>query len=164
MKSINQIEQLLISTLSGHLDKINSDGNVVYFNERLEGTSAILAGLLGKLLEERFEDWRLSRKWIDDSLLTKVKLTGNKISIWGIMIWGKENILKQWTAPFYFELIFSKNFSGFTLYTFLFTDADNQEMIYEEFREHRDMWDRNFYSNNLWDPYERSWKYVIKRP
>ena len=155
MKSIKEIETLLKSELNQHLDKIKSNSILDCFNDKLEDTSFILAGLLNMLLKNNNPNWK--EKWIDDSLITKVKFDNDKISIWGIMIWGKDDTTEQWTEPFYFET-FSSNFKQ---YFFLFGDLDCPEIRYEEFNQNRNFWDLCFYSNDQWIPFERKWKYQI---
>jgi hypothetical protein len=152
MKQLEEIEQMLISEIHSNIDKIEIlECNLEHYNEILGDTSFLLASILNSLLNSN-EDWD-SKKWIDDSLLTEVKLDGNKLSIWGIMIWGIENTTEQWTDPFYFEIKLKQNTLGFNEYTFLFCDLDKSEISYEDFSMNR----------NYWNPTERNWKYIINQ-
>ena len=155
MKSIIEIEIMLESEINNHLDKLKNHLNLDYFNELFGDTSFILAGLLEKLIKAKNCCW--NEKWIDDSLLKKIKLDNKKISIWGIMIWGKVDTNEQWTDPFYFETFLS----DFKQYFFLFGDLNQTEIIYDNFNKNRDVWDKCYYSDDNWHPSERNWKYKI---
>jgi hypothetical protein len=159
MKSAEEIQTILVSELQNSVDKIKAiNRSFDYYNEILGATPYLLAGLLGILLKNKFKDWD-SRKWMDDSLITKVRMNENKISIWGVMIWGLEDITEQWTEPFYFEIELDKN--GFNKYIFLFSDLENPEITYEDFRQNRNYWGNEYFKNNNWDPSEKNWKYII---
>lgn len=152
MKSIEEIQLMLVNELWSYLDKIKYlkiEGD--YYNSTLGDTSFLLSGLLGALLKLR-GDWGLS-KWLDDSLLVDVKLNKSKLSIWGVMIWGVESTTEQWTDPFYFEVELGNNESEFTEYTFLLGDLNKPEISFEEFRMNRNYWGQN----------ERDWKYIINQ-
>lgn len=161
MKSIEEIQEILISELNLNIGKINDNVPSGYYNKALGNSSFLLAGLLGQLMSNK-DDWEPDR-WFDDSLLTKVKLDNGRLSIWGIMIWGKTDVTEQWADPFYFEIIQSQNRTAFTQYTFLFSDLNNPEITYEYFNEHRYFWDKEYYSTNEWNPSERDWKYIINK-
>lgn len=142
---------MLVCELVNHLDNIKSiSQKVVYYNEILGDTSFLLAGLLESLLKKNFSDWD-KKRWIDDSLITKVVIQNNKLTIEGVMIWGIENTTEQWTYPFSFQIELLKEEMSFRRFTFLFCDLDNHEIAYEEFRVNRDYWDKS----------SRNWKYVI---
>ena len=153
MKSVEEIQVMLVSELWNCLSRIKSIRlGLDYYNEIMGDTSFLLAGLLGSLLSSK-GDWDYN-KWMDDSLLAKVKLNENKLSIWGVMIWGIENTTEQWTDPFYFEIELNQTEPDFKEYTFLFSDLNKSEIPYEEFSENR----------NYWEPSnEREWEYVINR-
>jgi hypothetical protein len=152
MKSIEEIQVMLVNELWSCLDKIKPmKSGVDYYNEILGDTSFLLAGLLGALLKLR-EDWD-SKKWLDDSLLTDVKLDKNRLSIWGVIIWGIENTTEQWTDPFYFGIELGNSESDFNEYTFLLGDLNKPEISYEEFGMNR----------NYWKQTERDWKYIINQ-
>lgn len=152
MKSIVEIENMLIVELKECLHSISENVSLDYYNELLGDSSFLLAGLLESQLKKKFVDWN-DKKWIDDSLLTKVKINKTKLSIWGIMIWGKEDTTEQWTEPFYFEITFSRNFEKFEQYSFLFGDLNEPAITYEEFSDNRDYWAKNSVNRN--------WKYII---
>ena len=160
MKSVKKIQETLIHELCGALDNVVFDVSLDYYNEPMGDTSFILAGYLQLLLREKFSDWS-NEKWIDDSLLTKVELVGNKLSIWGVMIWGVENQTCQWTDPFYFEIVLNECCTSFIELKILFGDIDRLELRYSEFCLDRAFWDKNYYSSSSWNPYERNWKYII---
>lgn len=151
MKSVEEIQVMLIDELWNHLGEVKSNKSGSDYNEVLGETSFLLAGLLGALLKLR-DDWEL-RRWLDDSLLSGVKLNQNRLSIWGVMIWGLENTTEQWTDPFYFEVELGNTKSDFKEYTFLLGDLNKPEVTYEEFSMNR----------NYWKQTERDWKYVINK-
>lgn len=152
MKSVDEIEVMLVNELWNNFDTIKSlKQEVDYYNDMLGDTSFLLAGLLGALL--KFEDKWDSKKWLDDSLLTNIRLNKNKLSICGVMIWGLENTTKQWTDPFSFKVDLGDTKSEFNEYTFMFGDLNKREISYEEFRINR----------NYWGQTERDWKYIIFR-
>lgn len=141
---------MLVDELYKHFDEIKSNNQgLTYYNELLGDTSFLLAGLLGSLLKQKYGDWH-SKRWIDDSLITKVVEYNNEINIEGIMIWGKENTTEQWTSPFSFKINLAKNQPGFKKFTFLFCHAEDPEISYEEFKVNGDVWNKG-----------RKWKYVI---
>lgn len=153
MKTIEEIQEMLVLEIWNCWDAIKSlNSNPYYYNEMLGDTSFLLSGLLDSLLKLE-DDWDFKR-WIDDSLLMKVELSPNKISIWGVMIWGVENATDQWTDPFYFEIELGQTVPDFKDYTFLFWDLNKSGISYEIFKDNR----------NYWRPSDgRDWKYVINR-
>jgi len=159
MKSVEEIQSMLVSELRNRLNSIKSFPlHLNYYNEILGDTSFLLAGLLGALLKNEANNWDHNR-WIDDSLLTKVKVDGNVLSIWGVIIWGIENVSEQWTEPFYFQITLNKK--AFSKYIFMFGDLHTHSIPYEEFKQNRDYWDKEFFMNSNWNPSERNWKYII---
>lgn len=160
MKTLRELEDLLVKELVLSQKQIEESDSVEYYNELTGDVSVLLTSILEEHLLER-KEWD-SKRWLDDSLLTKIELDENIYRIWGIVIWGKENTLSQWTAPFYFEIRLSDDYSDFKEYTFLFgTEENRQYLCYEEFNEDRGIWDKEFYSNDEWDPSERDWKFII---
>ena len=153
MKSVKEIQVMLVSELWNCLSRIKSMKSTLgYYNENMGDTSFLLAGLLGSQLKLK-DDWD-AKKWIDDSLLMKINLNQNKLSILGVVIWGVEDVTDQWTDPFYFEIELEQTKPDFKEYTFLFSDLNKPEISYEEFRN----------NPNYWEPFnEREWKYVIKQ-
>lgn len=153
MKSIKEIQEMLVSELLKSLVNVNKSLklNLGYYNETLGDSSFLLAGLLGQILKKRYNDWDI-RKWMDDCLLTNIKLNNNILSISGVMIWGIENMSEQWTEPFYFEMKLNHDQTDFIKYTFLFSDLDNTEISYDEYRHNRSYWKSLL---------ERNWKYII---
>lgn len=160
MKSIEEIEEMLVDEINNKIGLLNSNIELDNYNELMGDVSFLLSGVLELKLKECFSDW-LPEKWLDDSLLSRVIHNGKKISIWGIMIWGKEDTTEEWTDPFYFEMILNENSCDFLEYTFLFSEEFDTEVTYEEFNQNRNMWDRNFYLNETWNPSDRDWKYII---
>lgn len=160
MKSLEEIQEMLILELCNSLKSFNSGIEMDYYNEELGDTSFLLAGYLEKQLRKNFQDWN-KEKWIDDSLLTKINIDENKLSIWGVMIWGVKNLTEQWTEPFYFNVVLNDCQTDFIKSTLLFGDENCSEITYEEFNQNRDFWDVGYYSNEDWHPFERDWKYII---
>ncbi|KMQ59942.1 hypothetical protein ACM46_16925 [Chryseobacterium angstadtii] len=135
MKSASEIAQMLLQDLAQNLNNIQKNNSLIYYNEILGDTSFLLAGLLNVLVKkENFID----KIWIDDSLITDIKLlNSNKIFIKGVMIWGKEGTTAQWVDPFEFIMKFDNDLSTFINYTFFYQDFDINEISYEEYRENR---------------------------
>ncbi|RNA62005.1 hypothetical protein D1631_08680 [Chryseobacterium nematophagum] len=159
MKSLEELQDLLLDEIQNNLNKKVVSESHDYYNEYTGYISVLLASILEKrLLKDT--DWN-SNRWIDDSLLTKLKLSNSKLSIWGIMIWGVKNLNKQWTDPFYFEIEFKIENEKFDNYTFLFGDLINHEISYEAFANNRNYWDVDYYTTSDWSPVERNWKYII---
>lgn len=159
MKSLAELQDLLLDEIQNNLNKEVVSENHDYYNEYTGYISVLLASILEKrLLKDT--DWN-SNRWIDDSLLTKLKLSNGKLSVWGIMIWGIKNSNKQWTDPFYFEIKFKIENEKFNHYTFLFGDLDNHEISYEDFANNRNYWDMDYYKTDDWNPSDRNWKYII---
>ena len=151
MKSIREIASMLVDELISRVERINfSTPDIIYYNEVLGDTSFLLAGLLDSLIKKYVKNWD-RRKWFDDCLITKVANQNGKITIYGIMIFGKENTTEQWTAPFSFEIQLLKGEMDFGKFIFSFYDSIIPEIAYETFRYNREFWmERN---NN--------WKYII---
>jgi len=160
MKSLEEIQEMLIYELCNSLKNLNTGIESNYYNEVMGDTSFLLAGYLEKQLRKDFQDWN-KKRWIDDSLLTKVKLIENKLSIWGVMIWGVKNSTEQWTEPFYFNVFLNGSQTDFIKSILLFGDENCSEIAYEEFNQSRSFWDVGYYSNDSWHPFERDWKYII---
>lgn len=147
MKSANEIIQMLFEELKEHLDRIDNNTGLTYYNEILGDTSFLLAGLLHVLIKT--ENGIENSVWIDDSLITDIKQINNEVSISGVIIWGKENTTEQWVDPFMFVINLNNDFSDYTNYTFFFKDIIVKEISYEKFRE-----DRNYFSDSI-----QKWEY-----
>lgn len=159
MKSLAELQNLLLFEIQNNLNNKVIAENHNYYNEHTGYISVLLASILEKVLLKD-TDWN-SNRWIDDSLLTKLQLSDEKLSVWGIMIWGVQNSNEQWTDPFYFEIKFRKESGKFNNYTFLFGDLNNPEISYEDFVDNRNYWDIDYYDTNDWNPSDRNWKYII---
>ena len=157
MKSIEELQQMLFSEINDCLYAVDPAIELDYYNEVMGDVSFLLAGVLELNLKTSCENWDAD-KWIDDSLLTKVSVDGNKVSIWGVMIWGRMHTTEQWTDPFYFEAILNDISIE---YTFMFGEEQALEVTYGAFNQDRNMWDRGFYSNRDWKPSERNWEFII---
>lgn len=161
MKSIDEIEEMLVTELHKNVDKLRDlriiSGN---YNEVMGETSYMLAGLLESHLKKDFVDWDL-KKWIDDCLLTMVKLSNQTLGMWGVMIWGMEDSdgTEQFTEPFYYEIELTSSY--FKRYTFLFGDLDKREIPYSIFKFNREYWIKQGNKNEDWNPAERNWRYLI---
>lgn len=145
MKSLTELEHLLYLEITHHIEKVKLSERVDY-NNLMGDTSILLTLILEKYLLKG-EDWDRN-KWLDDCLITDVKISNNfKVSIWGIVIFGKNDTTEQWTSPLYFEVDFpyDKNFK------FLLGDKEQSDITYEEFQNNREFWlDEN-----------RNWKYKL---
>jgi hypothetical protein len=161
MKSIEEIQDLLAKELWDNLEKISSASPLLrYYNEILGDTSYILAGLLGSLLFSPSDEQDVG-KWIDDTLITKTKIKGNVLSLWGVVISGLSGVTQQWTWPFYFEVQLNTDNRHFDSFMFLYGQKDDTELPYEEFSKNRGYWDVQFYRTDNWDVSERDWRYII---
>lgn len=148
MKSIEEIEVMLIDELSSHLRESEPFVEEEYYNEKLGDTSFLLAGLLGSHLKLK-DNWN-SEKWFDDSLLIKLKMDEGEIFISGVMIWGVESTTEQWVSPFHFK--FYKSELNLIKYSFLFEDLAKPSIPYEEFKANLFYWNHD----------EVNWKYIIE--
>lgn len=162
MKSLKELKEMLFDEFDKHLFKADLSKNLGYYNEVCGDASFIIAAILDKKLEERGEYWNTETDWVDDCLLTRINLEEQKLSIWGIMIWGKSNTTKQWTDSFYFELdwINGSSFRDGQM-KFLFGDKNEESLIYSDFANDRGFWDRDFYKDDTWNIEEREWKHSI---
>jgi hypothetical protein len=159
MKQIDELESMLVKEISKSIRDMNPNLNLDYYNEVMGDTSFLLASVLENYLKKRC-DWNLD-KWIDDSLLTRVRVNKNIVSIWGVMIWGKKGYSEQWVAPFYFEITLNNDCNDFIKFNFLYEEDTSNETTYEHFNKNRDMWDKCVYLTEHWNPFERSWKYML---
>lgn len=158
MKTIEELEIFLIEEIKRNKSSIENHLGEKYYNKISGDISPLLTSILFEHLLYR-KDWD-KNKWLDDSLLTKIKYSGNSISIWGVTIWGKEGTSSQWTSPFYFKAIMNTS-NSFKEYSFLF--GDEEEVSYEDYKKNRSVWDSDFYSDKRWDPSERNWTYIIHK-
>ncbi|MGI9581768.1 hypothetical protein ACR1PO_11170 [Chryseobacterium sp. RRHN12] len=148
MKSLEELQNLLLLEVTQNIENIKFAHHIDYYNEVMGDTSILLTSILEEhLLDDKNWD---RNKWLDDSLLTNVRLlSNNSFSINGIMIWGRNDTLEEWTEPFYFEMQTSNSQHQ---YEFLFGDIDNPEISYEEFNM-----DRNYWKYKI-----KHWKYKFK--
>jgi hypothetical protein len=138
MKSKSEIIALLAEALNESLDKIHVIPEKGYYNELLGPASFLLSGLLQPFVEE-FEDWEPG-KWIDDSLISNAYIKDGKLTLEGVMIWGRENTTEQWVDPFSFKTELHEGKVTLAGFSFMFCDMITQELAYEEFTENRDYW------------------------
>ena len=160
MKPLEEIEYSLIKCLI-ETDNTEYLDTEIYLNQAMGNTSIYLTAILHTLLREE-EDWD-NKRWLDDSLITKYSFEKKVISIWGVVISGREGTTKQWTDPFFFEMKLNSSHDNFLEYSFLFGDTEIDELDYLEYSNSRGFWDRDFYSNNSWNSSERDWKYIINK-
>ncbi|ROI02150.1 MULTISPECIES: hypothetical protein [unclassified Chryseobacterium] len=148
MKSVEELQSLLLLEIIQSISHIKSIPITNYYNEIMGDTSILLTSLLEEHLLE-CSDWD-SNKWLDDSLLTDIKLlSNNKFSIKGIIIWGRNNTSEEWTEPFSFEIKISDELKH---YDFLFGDANKPEISYDEYKVNRNYWSHKIIH----------WKYKFK--
>ena len=158
MKSLEELEEMLLDEIRSFRDRSDKNPIGTYYNELTGNMSSILTMMLSRYVYDE-DDW--DNSWLDDSLLTKIEETDNKYCVWGVLIKGRDNTTKQWTDPLYFEIKSETGYESYTEYTFLMGEEGTDEVTYKEFTNDRAMWDFNFYSNSLWNPSEREWKYII---
>lgn len=119
---------------------------------------------LGRLLWEQLKllpEWG-GAKWIDDTLIHKLRIIGNNVHIWGAVIWGKGGTTEQWTDPVYTQIQLDVSAMRISDMQIWFADAEYAEISYSRFTNKRTYWDAEFYSTNDWDPKERNWLYNVK--
>jgi hypothetical protein len=160
MKSLEEIQEMLLAELCNSLDKIRINSNLEYYNEILGDSSFLLARFLELQLQLNSVNWD-SKKWIDDSLLTNVVLENDVLFIVGVIIFGKQNTTAQWTEPFCFELKFNQDFTDFIQLAFFYSDIETVALSYVEFNRNRKFWNKEYFINNKWNPLIRNWKYII---
>lgn len=158
MKSIQEFQQMLVEELAKVLIDFNSETILDYYNKVMGDTSFLLSGILEQKLKEN--GWE-SDKWMDDSLLTKVKVDKNKVLICGVMIWGRIKTDEQWVSPFYFEIQLNSDFSNFIEFTFLFEKDGLPDITYKTFSLNRNILDKDFNLIGDLTLSERNWKYVL---
>ena len=110
-----------------------------YYNSIMGNTSFLIAGLLASHLQEDQAEWPKER-WIDDCLLSEVRLTSNMLTIYGVVIWGLGND-SHWTEPFEFQIPRHHAEVDERKYTIWFGDLHNPPVIYEDFSKYRSIWD-----------------------
>jgi hypothetical protein len=148
MKSLEELQNLLLLEVTQNIKNIKFADHIDYYNEIMGDTSILLTSILEEHLLE-CKNWD-KNKWLDDCLLTNVRLLQNdSFSINGIMIWGRNDTLEEWTEPFYFAMQTSNTRHR---YEFLFGDIDNPAISYEEFSM-----DRNYWKYKI-----EHWKYKFK--
>lgn len=121
------------------------------------GASIVLGQLLWQQLKLE-TDWDRS-KWIDDTLIHKLRIIGNNVHIWGVVIWGKGGTTEQWTEPVYTQLQLDVSAMRISDMQIWFADAEYTEISYSRFTNKRTYWDAEFYSTDDWDHKERNWLY-----
>ena len=104
-------------------------------NDSLGDTSFLLAAYLEQELRAHDTSWHTSGKWMDDSLFRKVTVEEDRISIYGVMIWGKGGTTEQWTEPFYFEAFFDQIIAKYTHFNLFFGDINHPAKPYERYSE-----------------------------
>jgi|GEM_PF-644425 len=151
MKSVKEILEMLLEELIMYLEKSEHfDTLLMYQNKKLGDTSFLLAALLESLLKQYHIDWD-EKKWIDDSLITRVTTKNDILTFEGVMIWGMIDSTEQWTDPFVFNIEILKDKKDYSDFTFLFCDMIKSEIKYEDFINNRDYW-----TSEIGD-----WKYII---
>ncbi|QQD13971.1 hypothetical protein [Sphingobacterium sp. UDSM-2020] len=151
MKSVKEILEMLLEELIMYLEKSEHfDTLLMYQNKKLGDTSFLLAALLESLLKQYHIDWD-EKKWIDDSLITRVTTKNDILTFEGVMIWGIIDSTEQWTDPFVFNIEILKDKKIYSDFTFLFCDMIKSEIKYEDFINNRDYWTSEI----------GYWKYII---
>jgi hypothetical protein len=152
MKSIVEIQDSLFKEVVKYIERSTTDSvEEGYFNRIAGDISFLLAALLNSFMKIKYEDW-ISEKWLDDSLIHGINFEGNRLQIWGVMIWGRHNTTEQWTDPFLFEIELNKDRLDFKSISFWFCDLLDPELTFERFVENR-----NYYN------FDRiNWKYTIE--
>ena len=147
MKTLQELQDLLLLEIKQNMHKIKSVTKNTYYNKFMGDTSIILTSILEEFLLAE-NDWD-DKKWLDDALLTNVELLfDDKIVISGIIIWGQDNTTMQWTEPFRFQM----NLNNSNEYEFLFGDSKLKELEYEKFLINREYWNK----------VRIDWRYKIK--
>ena len=147
MKSIEELEEMLVAELYDSLDVLRRAGPDSSYTKLMGSTGELLSYILQAVLERQVAEWSKTGKWTDGSLLHDVELDNNHLAIEGIMFWGRHTS-EQWTDPFYFEIELDPLQKWYTEYVFLFGDQDKIE---ENFDPRPYKWKRD----------QRKWKYYI---
>lgn len=85
-------------------------------------------------LKNNISEWDWEAKWLDDSLITQVRLCGNRLILRGVMIWGRPGTTEQWVDPFAFEIEPFFNGTATRHFTFSFCENAESEVTYEEYK------------------------------
>lgn len=145
MKTINELESMLVDEINNNILSLPYE-NAYYLNEFLGDTSFIIAKIM-ELNLMTIINFREQKLWFDDTLIIKLEKDNEKVSIWGILIFGVEDTTEQFTNPFRFIINLSTTKSFF-----YYSDLTTNPISYEKFISNRD----------YWSPIERDWEYIIK--
>lgn len=145
---------MLADELHIHIGAVVQDGERrASYNAVLGDSSFLLAELLGLLLKKDVREWDSETRWMDDSLITAVRLCGNKLTLEGVMIWGKIDTTAEWVDRFSFEIEPLFDRVATQRLRFSFCDENTSEVTYEEYKDGGVFQDSD---ENV------SWKYVIE--
>lgn len=159
MKPITEIREMLFRELEKVRRNKLSIENECYDVSTIGDTSALISGLLQAHLSKESE-WSAER-WIDDIVISKLSLNENVITVWGVVIWGIFGMNKQWTEPVFCKISMNNAWSHIAAYELFFGDQNTSELLYEDYSKDKGYWDGNYYTDNSWNPQERSWKFFI---
>ncbi len=145
---------MLVDELLVHIGPVVQDGEQrTFYNAVLGDSSFLLAGLLGVLLKKKVREWDSETRWMDDSLITAVRLFGKKLTLDGVMIWGKIGTTEEWVDRFSFEIEPLFDRLATQRLRFSFCDENTSEVTYEEYKGGGVLQDSN---ENI------SWRYTIE--
>jgi hypothetical protein len=155
MKPISELERMLAMELFPYSTRKSSIAPVSkYYNETLGDVSFILGGILKSHLKEKYLEWFVDGKWIDDTLIEtfidnrQVK-NHSIIEMGGVVISGVNGSSEQWTDPF--RIVIEFYYDDIVKYTILFGDVARSSLRFTEFKYDRDYWKK----------VEPDWDYII---
>ncbi|RFS16846.1 hypothetical protein [Emticicia sp. C21] len=155
MKTTHELKKILSSELNETLKTLHSLKKSTYpdyyYNAIFGDASFILAGILEQLLNESYHWGTKSGKWMDDALIEDFHLYEERLSINGVMIWGKGDTTEQWVEPFYFDVELNKNEVNMEGYNLYFGNTDNPAIPYTYFSNNREYWQQDL----------RNWEYQL---
>lgn len=159
MKSLQEIREILTDELPFFLQAIEEDAGLIDDNDYVRDFASSLSCLLHLHLKNGYSEWKGDR-WVDDCLLMKADHHNNRLKIWGVVISGIGHTTAQWTDPLYAVIELNRELN-IGRYSLSFGDQGYESVNYEDFANNRGCWDRDYYSDNRWDPAEREWVYTV---
>tara|TARA_B110000003_G_C16403654_1_gene439329 strand:- start:149 stop:628 length:480 start_codon:yes stop_codon:yes gene_type:complete len=153
MKSNEELFKLLYIELDKSLNELDC---VMNFDKELRDVAIYLSGIIENSIGS-VEEWG-DLDWIDDCLLNKVRLSGDHLSFWGIVIWGKSNTTNQWVDPFHCRVLLDFRKKTCRNFHLKFKSKILKEISYEEFSVNRKYWDSFLNSSKDFQNLESDWK------
>lgn len=145
MKTIVELEEMLKKEISTNIFSTPLSVNYVYLNKFLGDSSFIIARVMELYLKDN-EYFKNNKIWFDDTLIIRIEKEDQVVSLWGVLIFGIEDITEQFTNPFRFNINLLS-----TTCTFSYGDASQKAISYEDFLSNR----------SAWNPSKRNWEFIF---